>query len=201
MAEYDDLIEAQLAGAHLSVAALVTFDFKSGPVRLWSGTGDLAAAGETWQGIGELGQMSAITAGTGLAAEEVDFSLFGSEGLLANLAADAEEAAAREVTVRLQFFRIAGVDVHAPIDETIIAWAGTMGPLTAAIAAPASADAQGVRSVSVTAVNAFSNRNRPAFAFYSDRDQKALVSSDDNIFVRMATYAAASVAWPVGFTS
>ena len=200
MAEFDDLIEAQLAGATVRTSQLVRFDFRSAPMRLWHGFGDLVAAAEVWQGLGDMGQISAIQSGPGQAAEEMTFTLFGSDGLLANLADDAEESAGRTVEVFLQFFDIrqadaagAWVDWHL-LSSPLAMFYGIMGPLTASRTG-ASAEVPAMRSVSVPAVNAFWNRSRPALAYFSDRDQKAR-SPDDNMFARVSAYSDGTVAWP-----
>ena len=200
MADFDDLIEAQLDGATIRASHLVRFDFRSGPKRLWHGFGDLMAAGEVWQGLGDMGQISAIQSGPGQAAEEMTFTLFGSEGLLVNLADDAEESAGRAVEVFLQFFDIRQVDAAGawvdwqPLSSPLAMFYGIMGPLTAS-RTEASAEAPAIRSVSVAAVNAFWNRSRPPLAYFSDRDQKAR-SPYDNMFARVSAYSDGTVAWP-----
>ncbi len=201
MAQFDDLIEAQLAGATIRAAHLVEFDFKSAPKRLWPGFGDLLAGGETWQGVGEHGRISGIESGTALAAEEMTFTLFGEAGLLDNIADDGDESAGRTVNVYLQFFDIRQIDEAgnavdwAVLDDMLVMFAGTMGPLTATIAGP-SDERPGTRIISVPAVSAFSNRNRPALAYFSDRDQQGR-SPGDNFCVRVSAYSEGSVTWPV----
>lgn len=190
MADFDDLIEAQLEGQTIRSAPLETFAFKSGPMHVWPGFGPLTIGEATYSGVGEAGRIDGVTTGAGVAAEEVTSTLFGSEGLLADLAADAEESAGRMKTVRVQFF---GEDWQ-PLGDTIQIFEGVMGPLKAT-RTPATDDGAATRIVEVRAVNAFANRNRPAFAFFSDRDQRAR-SSDDNMFVRVATYSEGTVAWP-----
>lgn len=202
MDDFDDLIEAQLAGATIRAAPLVAFDFKSEVKRLWPGFGPLSAAGEDWQGIGSLGALSSISGGTTGQIDEVTFSLFGSEAILANLDADAEESDGREVNVLLQFFDLRQEDQNgawvdwALLSDPINVFWGKMGPLTAQMSPP---DESGRRQriVSTRAQNAFFNLGRPRYAFFSDRDQKARdPTHTDNIFVKVSQYAEGTIRWP-----
>ncbi len=206
MAQFDDLIEAQLDGATIRVATLVHFDFASAPMRLWQGAGDLVIDGVAWAGIGEAGAMSAVQAGVGGAVEEVEFALFGSADMLANLEADANESAGREVNIHLQFFDIRQIDEAGtwvdwqPLGDLISAFWGVMGPMRARRDPPSAGDPAS-RVLTVTAQSAFVNRARPAFGFFTDADQRGREIADggagtDNIFIRMPEFSQGRARWP-----
>ncbi len=202
MADFSETIEAQLRGAIVRVTPLVSFDFKSGFKRLWQGAGTLDAGGEEWQGIGSLGSMSPIQSGPRGAVEEVGITLFGDEGLLANIEADADESVGREVNIYLQFFDVRQTDEAGnwvdwqPLDDMISMFWGRMGPLSVKRQA-ASADGRGSRVISVTVQNALVNRQRPPFSFFSDHDQKARGATDDDIFIRISEFSEGTVRWPI----
>lgn len=209
MAEFDALIEAQIRGARIGYVELVRFDFKSGEIRVHNGFGPFADGnGERWLGLGGLGQMGPINVGSGQAIVEVVFSLTGDAAILANLEADAEESAGREVSRYLQFCDVRGVDeagrtvLWNPIDAPFQIFWGTMGALKvsrSAVQAGAGAPAAAQRVVSVPAFNAFINRRKPASGFFSFRDQAAR-SPGDQIFVSASAMADATASWPHGLS-
>lgn len=208
MAAFDDLIEAQLSGATVRCAPLVVFEFASETVRLWSGFGDLVigvdSPVEIFKGIGNLGQISSIDQGTDGIVEEMTFSVFGDEGLLANIAADAEESDGRVAKVLLQFFDVRKFDESGnyvdwkALDEPLVLFQGVMGPLKVS-RRPPSENQRATRTVSVTAEGYFVRRASPSWRYWSDRDQKGLledVEVEDEMFSRVSLYADHSVAWP-----
>lgn len=202
MAAFDDLIEAQLAGATVRAAPLVAFAFKSGVGRYWPGFGTLVAGDASWQGIGNLGTLSPITGGTSGAIDEITFSLTGDTSILAHLEEDADESDGREVNVYLQFFDLRRqdedgnwVDWRTLADPISLFW-GTMGPLMPQMSPP---DENGRRQriIAVRAQSAFFNVNRPRYRFFSDRDQKARdPTHTDNIFVKTSQFAEGTIRWP-----
>lgn len=201
MAVFHELIEAQLDGATIRDAALVKLDFKSGAKRLWQGAGTLDAGGEKWLGIGDLGTFAPIQSGPRGAVEEITLSLFGDAELLAKIEDDADESVGREAEVFLQFFDVRQINEAGewvdwqPLDEMISLFWGRMGPFTVQRQA-ASGDRQGSRSISVTVQSALVNRQRPAFSFFSNADQKGRGHATDNIFSRMSEFSEGTVRWP-----
>lgn len=202
--EFPDAIAAQIRGAHVRLADLVRFDFASGEVRLWSGFGDLTVDGEVWQGIANLGQVSAISAGPGEAIEELTYTLFGDTRILEKFQSDAAESAGREARHYLQFFDVRQFDDQGnwvdwdPLDSPFQLFWGRMGPLIASrpIGDPGSIEAR-TRTISVRAANAFINRRKPAHGFYSHRDQLARSqNNNDTLFVNASRMASITVRWP-----
>jgi hypothetical protein len=64
---------------------LFTATFQTGPVYLWSGYGSFAWNGQTWQGIGSMGDVSVIEEGTTVEARGVTVTLSGFDANLLNL--------------------------------------------------------------------------------------------------------------------
>lgn len=203
MSGVDDIVAAQLDGATVRAAPLVHFAFKSGAIRLWPGFGPLVAGGETWQGLGNLGSLSGISGGPGGAVDEINFSLTATEEMLGDFQADADEAAGRDVFVWLQFFDLRQKDA----DGNWVDWKtlgsprqlfwGRMGPLTAEMSPPSDGGERRMWLLSLTAQNAFLNRARPTFSYFSDRDQKSRdPTGTDNIFLNVPKYVDATARWP-----
>lgn len=203
MPSFEQTINAQLMGLTVRYADMARFMFKSGEVRLHQGTGKLVDGnGEEWQGIGKLGRASAVQAGPGGGAEEVVFSLHADEQALANIAADAEESSGQLVIRYLQFLEVRQQDEQGnwvewqPLDEPWEIFRGIMGPLEVDRAPVTDPGEMVTRVVSVRAINAFVNRRKPPFAFYSHRDQLGRTNSTDNLFINASRMADARVRWP-----
>lgn len=203
MLDLDTRILAQLAGPLVRCASLARFDFKSGEKRLWPGFGDLVVNGETWQGLGNLGQISQVSAGPGQTIEELVLTLFGDDTIISHFTSDAEEAVGRAVRAYFQFFEVRQTDEAgnwvdwAPIggDPLQFFW-GRMGPLF--VDRPVqTGGGRATRAISTRAANAFINRRKPPFGLYSDRDQRGRTNNTDNLFVHASSMASATVNWPV----
>lgn len=199
--KFPQLIDAQLRGATVRYSDMVRFYFKSGEVRLHSGTAKLIDGnGEQWLGLGKLGRMSAVNAGPGGGMEEVQFALMGDERILQHLAEDREESADQKVVRYLQFFDIRQFDENGawvewqPLDQPIEFFRGTMGPLT--VERQPVDSGQPSRVISVRAVNALVNRRKPPYAFYSHRDQQARTGNTDNLFINASRMSDVKVRWP-----
>ena len=200
MADFSKTVEAQLSGGLIRVTPLAEFNFASGVTRLHSGTGDLELDGQTWRGIGNWGAISEIESGPRGAVEEIELTLFGSAAMLATLSDDAAESEGRAVNIYMQFFDVRRED-HAgqwvdwqPLDRFQAFW-GVMGPLSVRRES-GEGDGRGSRVISVRAHNALINRRRPPHSYFSDVDQAARGSPDDQIFRRIHTFVNGVVRWP-----
>lgn len=203
MANFPQLIQAQLRGATVRYADMARFDFKSGEVRLHQGTGKLLDGnGEEWLGIGSMGRAGPIQAGVSGGAEEVEFQLFASADMLVHLESDAEESAGRRVVRYLQFFDVRLRDGDGawvewtPLDAPLTIFEGIMGPLQVTRPPLQDPTEQASRIITVSALNAFVNRRKPPYAFYSHRDQLGRTNSTDNLFINASRMADAKVRWP-----
>lgn len=199
MVAMDERIIAQLTGQVVSYRELVRFMFKSGEVRLHPGFGAFVdGSGERWEGLDGLGQMSAISAGPGQPIEEMLFSLTATAGMLATLESDADEAAGREVFRYAQF---CDPSTYAPISTAFQTFWGKMGALKVDRPKVDSGNPNGAqRIITVSAVNAFVNRRKPPFGFFSHRDQQARTDGTDNIFINASRMANATAVWPTGLS-
>lgn len=191
-------IEAQRDGPLIRKTALVFFDFKSQPVRVFAGFGRLRARGYEWQGLGRLGQLTYSGAGLAGIVEEMTFSLAASEEMLtfADEDADNDETIGRDVEVWIQSFDVVPERDWQLLGDPLLYFWGKMGPI-AIDRQVAEDDGQVIRTIEVTAQNAMLNFARPPHSFFSDTDQKARSSDGaDNICLRMPEFVDGSVLWP-----
>ena len=70
-------ITTEINKTELSPIILVELNFQSGYVRVWNGIGPITANGETWQGVGDLGNISTIEETVETIAKGVDITLNG----------------------------------------------------------------------------------------------------------------------------
>lgn len=73
----DPTLAAALPDGVISPAFLAKITFKSGVENVWSGVGDLVFDGDTYQGVGMLGQVGAITEGASVQADGTSVTLSG----------------------------------------------------------------------------------------------------------------------------
>ena len=82
--DIDQDLLAQLQGADLSPVLLMRIGTSDGPVRMWTGYGDLEYDGETWLGGGEFIGVSNVSETADIQANGITFSMSGiTEELLA----------------------------------------------------------------------------------------------------------------------
>jgi len=68
---------AELQAALLWPILIAEFEFDSGALRVWSGSGNLSWDSKTWTGVGTFGGVSPVEEGADIAARGVRFSLSG----------------------------------------------------------------------------------------------------------------------------
>lgn len=73
----DTTLSAALANSNVQPVILAIITFASGTVYVWSGVGNLIWNGNTYLGVGSLGNISAITEGSGIEAQGVTLTLSG----------------------------------------------------------------------------------------------------------------------------
>jgi hypothetical protein len=188
MSLFPETIQQVLKGRTVRHANLITLDFVSAPMHLWTGNGMLYHAGETWAGTGQLGYISGLQQAADGSAPEAQFTLSGLDAAVLAIAQDDFEAEARDqlVTVFIQFF---GPDDDVPLDAPYPLWTGKMQRASIAF------DADGKREVKVDAESLFGLRSRPTFAMYTDRDQDRRFAGDRG-FEFVAGLTNKVVTWP-----
>lgn len=186
MSYFPETIQASLNGATIRASLLVFFDFKTAPMRVWQGFGDLSAGGFTWKGIGDLGSVSGLESALGGTAPTTTFTLSGvkPETIATGLAAK-DEVKGRRVTVFIQFF---DADWQT-YDSPYALYSGLMDQMR--IIRRASE-----RVVEVTAESLFARRAMPPWGYLTDRDQNKRHPGDRGL-EQVPAMANKSVYWPL----
>ena len=192
MGAREDLIaipDEVLRNGSIGQAVLVFMDFKDAPKRWWTGFGDLAAGGQTWQGLGNLISVSKIETSYAISAEQVTFKVAATAEMLALALAAKSRVRDRRVIVSLQLFAVTDFDIEGsgfsngdPIGSPIALYSGTMQRM------PWSATGTTDRTISIECEGNFFRRNAAPRGNWTDADQKARHPGDRG-FERLALYA------------
>lgn len=112
---------AEITAQNLRPALFVSLAFTSGTVYLWSGVGSISWNGQTWLGVGDLGQVSPIGETSDVTAVSVKLSL---SGIPADMVTHAlgEVRQGAPVFIYQAFLTTAGGIVSSPNT----AWSGRM---------------------------------------------------------------------------
>lgn len=201
MAAFSDLVLKQLNGPTVRMTPLVYFDFRSGGLGVWPGSGKLIVSGVTYYGLSGLGTLSQVNSGPGGNVEELTLTLAATPEAVSKMKADTEESIDRECIAKFQFFDVREFDENGDyvswnlIDEPFEFFWGRMGPLTLN-REPNKVGEVATRTISVVAQNALINRSRAKYSYFSHRDQLARTGGTDNIFIRASQMASTTVRWP-----
>lgn len=183
-------VSAALDRRTVSAELLIHMDFRDTPRRWWTGRGWLDTAGHLWQGMGTLITIDGIETAPGGVASQATFTLSGVTPDVVALARSASDRVhGRDVTVSVQFFRTDAPDMCEPLDAPVAVWAGEMDQMVYT----ASGDVS--RIVTLTAESLWSDRNRPPFGLWTDRDQQARFPGDRG-WRHAAALVNKTIRWP-----
>jgi hypothetical protein len=193
MGHFPQTIATALAGKVVRQALLVKFDFRSAPMRLWSGHGALATQdGLIWNGLGELGQIDGLEQAMNGTAPLTTFTLSGvSPEIVAMAKGEKSEFAQRLAVVYLQFFDEdwQTLDLPHPVNFCVMDTPEFDRPL---VNDPLASQ---TRTITITAESLFARGARPPYGSYSDRDQQARFPGD-RFCERLAELQNKTVIWP-----
>ncbi|WP_108398794.1 hypothetical protein [Devosia submarina] len=193
MGFFSQTIEAKLAGREVAASLLVYMGFRDAPRHWWMGFGDLTAGGHTWQGTGEMIQIDGLESAIGTVAPKTTFTLSGVDSAIVTLARQSSARVKdRPCQVFIQFFEIApGGDQMPwqPLDAPYAIWSGIMDQMSYA------ADGPSQRRVTLTAESIWTGRRRPAYGFWTDRDQNARFPGDRGL-EQVVNLVMKTVRWP-----
>lgn len=172
---FPETIASYLQGRRIRFAILVEFQFLSETVRVWSGFGQLITQDlRVWSGLGELGSVEGLSQPIGIVAPQATFRASGvSQEILSKaIQADPSEHFQRPVTVLLQFFTEEWQTLDLPY--AVSQWSMDRP----SVERTRGEDGEWVRSVTIPAESVFYGRARPAYGYWSDRDQQARFPGD-----------------------
>lgn len=166
---FDDAINAQLEGRTVVFAFLVHADFKSQSMRFWTGVGERQLGGEVWQGVGAIAEISDITRLENGQADPFKVKAASTPEVMSSALIEFEEEASdRPLKVHMQFFDLSE---DTPLGAPWLLRDGIMRGASLEVDEEA-------MSVSVACDTLTSNRGRPAYGMFTDRDQKSRYPQD-----------------------
>lgn len=182
MAAREDLLaipDETLRNGGIGQAVLVHMDFRDNPKRWWAGFGDLSLGGHVWQGLGDLINISPISATYQVSAEQVKFDLAATPEMMALALGSKAQFRGRSVTIYLQLYTM---EPEAAIGSPIALYSGTMQRMAW------SASGAGERRLRLECEGNFFRRNAAPRGRWTDADQKARYPGDRG-FERSPLYA------------
>lgn len=149
----------------LSPRLLAFFDFPSGAVRVWNGSGNLSWNTYTWSGIGTFGGFKPAQGGTDISAQGAEFTLSGIPSSLISAAlGDAYQNRDCELW-------LACLDSGGSVVATPYKWAGRMDVMTIE-------EKGDTANISLTAESRLIDLDRPRIRRYTDEDQQEAYAGD-----------------------
>lgn len=200
MGFFPSTIAAKLAGRTVAASLLVHMDFRVTPRRWWTGFGDLEVGGHTWQGIGNFVQIDGLEQPIGTVAPKTTFQLSGVDAEIVTLARNASDRVKdRRCAAYIQIFDITpddvGVEPWTPLDAPYAIWSGMMDQMSYS-ADGGAAGRPPTRSITLTAESLWTNRRRPVYGLYTDRDQNARFAGDRGL-EQAVSLVQKTIHWPV----
>jgi hypothetical protein len=151
---------AAIAAAELRPALFVEAWFRTGPIYVWSGVGELSWGGHTWVGIGTLGSVSTIEEGATVEAKGVTLSMSGID-------IDLLDEVLNEFQVGLPALVYLGLfDADGDlIPDPVISWAGRIDQPTIDID-------ENTATISIACENRLVDMNVAVDRRYTNEDQQ-----------------------------
>lgn len=205
MAFMTDAVRAQATGQHVVAMLYVTFDFKSGPMRVWEGDGPVTRDSVDWLGFGQrtdgsgnpLQGIEGLEQAASGTAPQLTLTLNGVDSTIVAAArsGDPDEIEGRNLTVRIGFY-----DATVPWDMV------ELGPLLILgvwyMQKPSfTATGPTQRTITLPCETLFAQRSRAPFGLLTDRDHQRrfpATASDpaDHACDLVPTLVDRDVAWP-----
>ncbi len=180
----------------LAAARLVELEFPAGTERVWTGNGTLTTLdGRVWQGVGALGQISAIKDTEGLAAHEV---VVGIRQAAAGVETDPGAfAAAVNAERNLDVYNRAIRVYLQAFDAVTYELVGNPEPEFIGLMSHVTTRRQGTQAVEINIVceSIFAEGRKPAHIHYTAADQEARFPGDKG-FEFIPANADRILTWP-----
>jgi hypothetical protein len=145
-------------------------DFASGPLRVWSGAGDLEWNGDTFTGVGSYGGVSAVEETKKASANGIELSLSGIPSDLIGRAMT-DDYRNRRVWLWLALFGTGGDGQFAMMDDPMQIFGGRMDTMRVS-------DSGDTSEIVVSCESRLIDMDRPRERRYTDADQKELYPGD-----------------------
>lgn len=191
-----DIPDADLRRGNIACTILCQMDFRTSPQNWWLGYGPLTAGGVTYQGTGDVIQISDLSLTYGMSAGFVRFEIpRASPVMIARCDDQAIEVNNRACRLFYQLFSanedpVAGAHRYSLVGDPICVFAGRMRDMRST----SSADA---RSIELEAYGRMSWQGRPPFGRWTDADQRSRFPGDRGMSV-MPSLKDKAVTWVPG---
>lgn len=159
-------MQAALPSNYLRLAVFVSMQFASSTEYVWSGRGSIVWNGQTWKGLGDLGNISTITEDSTLTAQGLTLSL---TGVRADLLTEALTEVQQGLPV--QVWLVLADAQSNPIDS-LLCYAGRMDQ-------PTIDESTDTATISIAVENRLSDLQRAQFRRITDQDQRLKYPTDD----------------------
>lgn len=194
MSTIHDIPDEQLRRGDIACTILCQMDFRTNPQWWWLGYGELEAGGVTYQGTGDVIQISAINVTYGMSAGMVRFSIpNASPEMVARCDNQAVEVNNRLCRIYYQLFSmIEQGDDHAGrlIGEPIAIFTGRMRDMR-------STSTEDSRSIELEAYGRLSRQGKAPYGRWTDADQRARYPGDTGLAL-LAKYKDYAPIWVPG---
>ena len=175
-------VEAQANGWHVAGALFVTFGFKSGPMRVWEGDGNITRGGFDWLGMGQrvdgsgnpLQSIEGLEEAANGTAPQLSLTLSGVDSTVVAAAKsdDPDEIEGRDLTVQIGFY-----DATVPFGLIELGSLLTLGIWT--MQKPSfTAQNTRLRTITLPCETLFAQRSRAPFGMLTDRDHQRRFPGD-----------------------
>lgn len=162
----------EITAAEVRVGLLVELNTDGGPVRAWSGIGDLVSQGNTFTGVGHLGGIGPIQeAGQEVRANALTLQLSGIPSALISTALTTQYQG-RDAKAWLAFFTQASPFVTAGlVADPVLLFRGRMDTMQIE-------DGPETATITVACESRLADLRRPRIRRYTDEDQNQLFAGD-----------------------
>ena len=189
-----DISDAELRSGNGSCTILCQMDFRTNPQNWWLGYGSLTAGGVTYQGTGDVIQISGMSLTYGMSAGMIRFSIpSASPEMVARCDDQANEVNNRRCQVFYQLFSTVERDGQHQgrlIGDPISMFVGRMRDMRST----SSADA---RNIELEAYGRMSRQGKPPYGRWTDADQRARSPGDTGLAL-LASLKDKAITWLPG---
>lgn len=175
-------VAAQIAGMLVGNDLFVTFDFKSGPMRVWEGDGNISRGGFDWFGMGQrvdgsgnpLQSIEGLEMAANGTAPQLNLTLSGVDATVVAAAKsdDPDEIEGRDLTIQIGFWDATLPWALLPLDNLLTLGVWTMQKPSFTATGPT------LRTISLPCETLFAQRSRAPFGLLTDRDQQRRFPGD-----------------------
>lgn len=189
-----DIPDEDLRRGDVACTILCQMDFRTNPQNWWLGYGELTAGGVTYQGTGDVIQISSMSLTYGMSAGMIRFSIPNASPEMLRLCDDQEnEVNSRSCKLLYQLFSTVERDGEHRgrlIGDPISMFVGRMRNMS-------STSSSDERNIELEAYGRMSRQGKPPYGRWTDADQRARYPGDTGLAL-LASLKDKAVVWLPG---